>query len=847
MGKYDNLSKEELIRKYEALENQNLKLVEMQAKENKMNRWNKISIRKIVADLLKILMNSDNEHRMDNALTVLLEFFNVDRVYIANYNESINKLGVTNEVTKDRLFSLVEELGDLSEEEFPWWFEQMKNGKDIILSNIDDLPPEAIREKNFLEKQEIVSLLVLMTFSNGKPIGFIGLDAVHTQRNWTSLEYENLRTFADIMSIVLEGRLSYNKMLRSDAKFKMIFDRLPVGVEVYDADGYLTDLNNADERAFKVERKNVLGVNLFENPNLPQDQMAKLRQGIDVDLKFEYIFDNIIKGKYYNTELGGERRYLSIKCTALKGENDIIFGFIIIVNDQTEDVLLQNKIVSLNNIMDTILNNVPVVIMVKDIQENFKILYYNKASEKFSGKSSEEVIGKNNSALFDDPVRAAEIQELDERAVRENGYNEYAKEYVTATGRKRVVNVCRIPIDHQRENGNPMLIVMIWDITEQQQNEVDLIKAREADKLKSAFLANMSHEIRTPLNAIVGFSGIIAETENESERQSYMKIINKNSALLLQLINDILDFSKIESGKFDFNMQYVDIKDICKEAYNVHSLKITSQLRFLFDETHLPSVMINTDPRRVMQILSNFLTNAIKFTHEGSITIHYEVKQNEVIISVTDTGMGISETDTPTIFERFVKLNEFKQGTGLGLAISKMIVERMNGKIGLHSVLGKGSTFWFSLPLQEEVKTYNALESIQLPKVSEKVEKPAPKLHTILIAEDVEENYYLLKVLLGKKYELYHAWNGKEAVEMYKEYNPELVLMDIKMPIMDGFEATKLIREISSDVPVVALTAFAFENEKNMAKEYRFTDYIVKPLDLVLVKKIIAQYLRDTE
>lgn len=713
MEKYDSLSKEELIQKYEALKSQNFKLAEKLVKENEKNRCNKISIRKITAELLKILMGSGNDNRMDRALTILLDFFDVDRAYIAYYNEQNNKLGIINEVTKNCLFSLVEDLGDLPETEFPWWFKQLKNGKDIIISNIDDLPLEATGEKRFLQKQDIVSLLVLIIFSNGKPIGFIGLDAVHEPRNWSILEYENLRTFADIMSIALEGCQSYNKMLRSDAKFKIIFDKLPVGVEVYDANGDLVDLNEADEKTFKVERKNVLGVNLFKNPNLPQDQMAKLKQGSDVDLKFEYVFDNIIKGKYYNTELCGQKRHLSIKCTALKGENNLIFGFLIIVNDQTEDVLLQNKIISLNGLMNTILNNVPVAIMVKDICKNFKILFYNKACEEFIEKTSGMVIDKNNFDLFDDPVRAAQIQELDERAVRENGHSEYAIDYLTPTGRKRVVNAYRIPVDHERENGNPMLIVIMWDITEQRQNEIDLIKAREADKLKSAFLANMSHEIRTPLNAIVGFSSIIAETENEYERQLYMKIINKNNTLLLQLINDILDFSKIESGKFDFNMQSVDIKDICTEAYNTHSLKIASHLKFIFDEANLSSVIIKTDPRRVMQVLSNLLTNAIKFTQAGSITIHYEVKQNEVIVSVTDTGIGISETDSFTIFERFVKLNEFKQGTGLGLAISKMIIEYMGGKIGLHSVLGTGSTFWFSLPLPE-TGTDNQPESIPL-------------------------------------------------------------------------------------------------------------------------------------
>ena len=226
-----------------------------------------------------------------------------------------------------------------------------------------------------------------------------------------------------------------------------------------------------------------------------------------------------------------------------------------------------------------------------------------------------------------------------------------------------------------------------------------MIRVKEADKLKSAFLANMNHEIRTPLNAIVGFSDIVAETQDEDEKKEYLEIIHKNNDLLLHLIDDILDFSKIESGTLDYHISEMNIKEICEEVFLASSLKMKPEVKLVFDK-ELPSIRLKTDPQRVMQVISNFVNNAIKFTEKGSITISYKREGNYLRVNVQDTGIGISEDDRKRIFERFIKINEFKQGTGLGLTISRTIIESLNGAIGVDSVKGSGSTFWFTLPLE---------------------------------------------------------------------------------------------------------------------------------------------------
>lgn len=390
------------------------------------------------------------------------------------------------------------------------------------------------------------------------------------------------------------------------------------------------------------------------------------------------------------------------------------------------------------------------------------------------------------------------------------------------------------------DDGTPNRIVSYTsNITQQREKEIELIKVKEADKLKSAFLANMSHEIRTPLNAIVGFSNIIAEIDDEVERQSYLDIIHKNNDLLLQLIDDILDFSKIEAGTMDYHFEEVDIKDICGEIALADSIKMPSDVDLIFD-LDSPSVIVKTDERRVMQVISNFVNNCYQIYHKGSITIYYEIEGDFIRVCVKDTGIGISAENQRRIFERFIKVDTFQQGTGLGLTISRTIIEALGGKIGVDSEEGVGSTFWFTLPL--DTKRTDIELSPDILVQSEETPR-SDRHHSILIAEDVYENYFLLETLFGKQYQLYHALNGQEAIDMFETYHPDLILMDIKMPVMDGFEATRRIRTLSKTIPIIALTAFAFEREKEIAKQCEFTDYVVKPIDIKELKKLIAKVL----
>lgn len=359
----------------------------------------------------------------------------------------------------------------------------------------------------------------------------------------------------------------------------------------------------------------------------------------------------------------------------------------------------QHTINFLNILMDTILSNVFVEITVKDIFNGFRYIYFNKAAEEFTGVKAEDILGKTDFELFPDSRRAHEIRTEDYHTIKTGRMVKKMVEYEKPNGEVRIVNIVRLLITNPDPGASPLLLVMLNDITEQRQDQLALMKVQEADKMKNAFIANMSHEIRTPLNAIVGFAHLVTETTNASEQREYFSIINKNCDLLLKLINDILDLSKIESGRLNYNVSEVELRDICQEAYVVQSLKMTSDVALLYNSVAMPSVRLWIDPHRVEQVLLNLLSNAIKFTSKGFISLFYEVEDMFVRVSVMDTGIGISEEKLESVFERFVKLDDFYQGAGLGLPICKMIVEQLGGEIGVRSELCKGSTFWFTLPL----------------------------------------------------------------------------------------------------------------------------------------------------
>lgn len=388
--------------------------------------------------------------------------------------------------------------------------------------------------------------------------------------------------------------------------------------------------------------------------------------------------------------------------------------------------------------------------------------------------------------------------------------------------------------------GNKVL-ALIHDIGDRVQRSKELIEAKrraeDADKMKSVFLANMSHEIRTPLNAIVGFSEIIAVTEDEEEKLEYLEIIQKNSNLLLQLINDILDLSRIESGKSEMHFQQVEISGLIEEVEKVHQLKMKSEVVLKVVRPQ-GEFWTTTDRNRVMQVLFNFLSNAIKNTEKGSITLGLENEGDWLKLFVTDTGCGIPEEKLPQIFTRFEKLNDFVQGTGLGLSICQSIVGRLGGHIKISSEVGVGSTFALYLPYKEIPKEVVARKLVSKKDAVSDIQKK------ILIVEDIESNFSQLNILLKKEYTILWVRNGLEAVNSFIREKPDLILMDIRMPVMNGIQATEKIRTISLTVPIIAVTAYSFYTEQQEAIQAGCNAVISKPYSFEKLKETIEMYLK---
>lgn len=540
-------------------------------------------------------------------------------------------------------------------------------------------------------------------------------------------------------------------------------------------------------------------------------------------------------------------------------------------HDISERIRYESQIKRFNRIMDTTMENIPAGIVVKDIENDFRYIYRNRESYN-RDISSENAIGMNDFDYYPPEMAQQKRKEDMEIAATGKGMH-WIMEGKDKNGNLLILDKQKIMVES--EDFSPIIVSIEWDITQLELMLRELIESKEkaetSDKLKSAFLANMSHEIRTPLNAIVGFSRIISESDNAEERREYYEIVDANNERLLQLINEILDLSKIESGIVEFTYGPVRLHTLCKEIHDAHVFRCPQGVELRFDSPD-EALSIHSDKNRIFQVFSNLIGNAFKFTTEGSVSYGYKQEGERVVFYVKDTGLGIEPEKLGRVFQRFAKLNNFAQGTGLGLSICKTIIERLGGEIAVSSEVGTGTTFTFWLPLENVIQDTETGTNSHLPgeavgtQPSEvlpaKEDTPRPKEETtekeedlrttavetekatILIAEDTDSNFDLLNAILGRKYRLVRARDGMEAVTMYDEVNPDLILMDIKMPNLDGLEATRIIRQLSAEVPIIAQSAYAYEHDRNAAEEAGCNDFISKPIAQEKLKEKIKKWLK---
>lgn len=924
----------------------------------------------ISRSLLSFLKTEDTSNIVHQILQNLLEQFHASRSYIIEYDWEKQVQNCTFEVNANKVSPQQQNIHNLPLEDTPWWTKQITSNIPILLFNLDELPPEAAQEKEFLSMQGIKSLMVIPMIAQDHIWGYMGIDIVGQFRNWSHEDYQWFATLGNIISICMELHKAKNKALkereyfkdiykympigyarlkllynqegklwdyrfldlnpafatitqtdkenymghtarelrlpldierqmkdleeiqkatsftqinfksifrqqyyrciayspapdevitlftditeiqkahealdRSEKELRNIYKNIPVGIEIYDKNGVLLDMNNKDVEIFGLKSKrNAIGVNLFDNPNIPEEVKQAIREQESVDFRIKYDFRAV--DNYYRTEQQGVKD-LIVKASPLYNSENKLENYMLIIIDNTETSTAYSKIQEFENFFSMIADFAKVGYFKWNIprKTGFALDQWFKNWGEPADSRLEDVIGTYRMLHPDDRPK---IMNLYENLI--TGKIKGSKEEVRicdGNGNWKWIRSTIITTKYDPEHGDIELIGVNFDITELKEIEAKLLeaknKAETLDKLKSAFLANMSHEIRTPLNAIVGFSNLLAETDNLEEQKQYISIIQENNDLLLQLISDILDLSKIEAGTFEIVYGDVDVNLLCHEIVRTLSLKTAAGVKLEFDHGEA-DCHIQGDRNRLMQIITNFINNAIKFTTQGSISLGYYIHDKEIEFYVSDTGIGIPSQKLDSIFERFVKLNSFIHGTGLGLSICKSMVEQMGGHIGVESETGKGARFWFTLPLirpqyQEIPPETKAIQP-------ENTHQPQ-KNPTILIAEDTESNYILISTILKKKYTIIWAQNGIETLEKYHNEHPDLILMDIRMPEMDGLEATRRIRSEDKKIPIIALTAFAFDSDKNKTLATGCNAYLSKPINAQLLKDTIKELLPE--
>lgn len=620
---------------------------------------------------------------------------------------------------------------------------------------------------------------------------------------------------------------------------------VPLGLVLYDEEGYLKYANTIALNMFGVSMKEVYNINIFNDPNIGAEDKALLKQGLDVSFETDYDFD--LCEHFFDTPIRGSRKYFVTKVNIMREPNGNPKGYILTCEEVTAKKAQEKKIKSTQKELALALNAGKLTSWNYRIEDGmfYKFDIHVENIEKFPFEYIIETIHPDDRNQFLALLDAImEKQCLPDNnivlRVMNDEYNDYYYYNFTYSPR-------------ENDEGKVAAITFIQrDITKEIKYQQDLImaknKAEEADQLKSTFLANMSHEIRTPLNAIVGFSALLSEVESEEEKNEYKQLIETNSDILLRLIGDILDLSKIEVGSIDINRQDLDLCSLCNELYRSFQQRVKNPKVTLKLIDPYKKCIAKFDKYRFTQIFTNFVTNAIKYTPEGEIVMGYECKPGQVRLYVKDTGIGIPDDKKNRIFGRFEKLDTFAQGTGLGLSICKAIANATCGEVGFHSKEHEGSEFWYigntevefiekSQNVEDEVKAESTVQRSSASPIN-------IKDLNILVAEDNDSNFLLIKNILNLCH-LTRAMNGLEAVDKAKNQTYDIVFMDIRMPEMNGLEATSKIREFDKDTPIIALTANAFYSDKEAALAAGCNYFITKPIKKQELMSLLARYCKN--
>ena len=637
---------------------------------------------------------------------------------------------------------------------------------------------------------------------------------------------------------------SEETLVINNSVFKALIESSKEGILLINSYGELILSNMQFQKMWNLPEKLVIEGN---DEKLLRYVIAQLIDPDEFLLKINNLHQNTNESSYDTIYFKDGRVFDRYSSPLVDGKNTF-HGRIWYFKDISDHVLITNQLASIKNFYQSILENIVTGVWVSD--KNDVIKYTNNGMSNIVGIPKESMVGAHVLNDFPETILKT-FRPYYLKAKNKLKTVQYdAIKVITASGRLCIQSGFLIPVATE-DNVYNGVICTVEDITQRRKAEKELIQALEqakvANKAKSQFLANMSHELRTPLNSIIGFIELLSETEINVEQNSYLKSVESASTNLLNIINDILDLSKIEKNKIELDNSEFNLLELVNTLWNNFLIDFTKKniKPVLNISSDIPEKIFG-DSLRLYQILSNLISNAIKFTEKGSITL--EIKkfdkycpfpdQIELMFSVEDTGIGIPKESFNSIFDRFTQVDpditRKHGGTGLGLAISKKLTVLMGGDIWVDSELDKGSTFFFTARFTQTeipVSKPNGL-SVSHDRINK---NSSMDDYNILMVEDSEDNRILLQSYLKKvACNIVIAENGKMAVEKFKTQNFDLVLMDIQMPIMNGFEATRVIRNIEYknnmiQTPIIALTAHAFKNDEQMCMKSGCTDYLAKP------------------
>ncbi len=663
-------------------------------------------------------------------------------------------------------------------------------------------------------------------------------------------------------------RINAEKILQEkEEKFRTIFEESPIGIELYDKNGKQINANKASLDMFGIpDMSEIKNFNIFDGTSLDLEKKEKLKKGIPIVYQSKFDFQKVIELKQYKTIRTG-KAYFDYTVTPLKNPvNKEIEGYLVHVQDISERKHAEEEILMLAHSLKSVNECVSIT------DEDNRILFVNEAFLKTYGYEENELIGKKIDFLRAPGNKPGIFEEIT-RTTLNGGWKGELKNIRKDGSIFPIYLSTNIIKD---KNGKPVgLIGVASDITIRKRNEEELVNAKEraeeSDRLKSAFLANMSHEIRTPMNGILGFADLLKEPDLTGlQQQKYISIIEKSGERMLNIINDLVNISKIEAGQMEIYISETNINEQMDFIYAFFKPEVEKKgMKFELHNTLLSKeVNVYTDREKIYAILTNLVKNAIKYTKEGSIEFGYMIDDQKIpfiheenshaessknirlCFYIKDSGMGIPQDRQEAIFERFVQADiedrNAMQGAGLGLAITKAYVQMLGGKIWLESKEGEGSTFYFTIPFKtipDKLPLRTKIISFGNPDADIDT---STKLK-VLIAEDDESSEIFVETLV-KIFtdQILKARTGFETVEICRQ-NPEidLILMDIQMPDMNGYEATRRIRRFNKDVIIIAQTAYAILGDREKAIAAGCNDYITKPIKRLEFNALLKKYFNS--